>query len=123
MRRLSAVGVALILTLVAAAPAFATHIVHTHAGGITNISGACDVTWNHTQYAASWDNEAESWTDETSSCDNVQTVIRWYVQDFGYITTYGPQVDLWSYVHRASGVYSISWSKACGNAVCSGQLA
>lgn len=115
MRRLlTLVGV---VALMGALPftASASHINHYHTGTVTNISGACDVSWEHTGYA---DQSAEGETIELSSCDNVQVVLRWYDSDIGAITIYGLQQNLASHINRTYYILSIYWQYACGNAVC-----
>ncbi len=51
-------------------------------------------------------NDAWVTTDELANCANVQAVVRWYMQDLGYVTRYGPQQNLFSSVTSAQ-IYSI----------------
>lgn len=115
MRRAVAALLMLVLALAIPATASASHITHYHTGSVTNISGACDITWEHTVYT---DQSAEGETIETSSCDNVQVVLKWYDSDLGTITIYGPQQNLASHINRTYYILSITWQLACGNAIC-----
>ena len=67
------------------------------------------------------DNDARAESDELSSCDNVQVVVRWYLEGVGYVTRYGPQQNIASTV-SSSSIYDLLWSRHCGNATCSGQF-
>ncbi|MES2209135.1 MAG: hypothetical protein V4515_02995 [Chloroflexota bacterium] len=115
MRRLVITLSALVLALALPAAAGASHINHYHSGTVTNIQGACDVSWEHTGYS---DQSAEGETIELSSCDNVQVVLRWYDSDIGAVTIYGPQQNLASHINRTYDILSIYWQYACGNAIC-----
>lgn len=116
LRRRLLVGVAaMALFASSAGAALASHINHYHTGSVTNISGACDVTWEHTLYTST---QAQSEVIEVSSCDNVQDIIRWFDEDIGAINIYGPQQNGSSTVNASSGILSITWQKACGNATC-----
>lgn len=107
---------AMVSVLLMASPVLASHIDHYHSGSITNIGGsACDLTWEHTRYTAT--NLGQGETIETSSCDNVQAIMNWYREGLGNVTSYGPQQNNSSTL-STSGVLSINWQKACGNAIC-----
>ena len=106
------------LLILAATPVAATHVRHVHGDDFQNIQDSCDIAWEHINYT---NNDAWVTTDELANCANVQAVVRWYMQDLGYVTRYGPQQNLFSSVTSAQ-IYSILWSRHCGNATCSAPL-
>lgn len=105
---------AFVMVLAGAGTALASHIYHYHSGLNLVVTGSCQVDWEHVGYNTP---SGYGETDEDSGCDNVQAVMRWYHEDVGWITSYGPQQNNFSSV-SVGGIINISYQLVCGNAIC-----